>query len=123
MGAWGSLKEKGSSQGDTESEVGGQCLPCCAGKSDKKVIVNNSLSSGCYVVKSLQSRPTLLNSVDCSLPGFSVYRNLQARILVASPGDLPRPGIKPMSPALASGFFTTEPPARPYSCKLKIRGK
>ena len=27
-----------------------------------------------------------------------------------SPGDLPDPGIKPMSPALASGFFTTEPP-------------
>ena len=25
------------------------------------------------------------------------------------PGDLPDPGIKPMSPALAGGFFTTEP--------------
>jgi len=24
------------------------------------------------------------------------------------PGDLPNPGIKPMSPALAGGFFTTE---------------
>ena len=24
--------------------------------------------------------------------------------------DLPGPGIKPMSPALAGGFFTTEPP-------------
>ena len=29
-----------------------------------------------------------------------------------SPGDLPDPGIEPMSPALAGGFFTTEPPAR-----------
>ena len=27
--------------------------------------------------------------------------------------DLPRPGIKPMSPALAGGFFTTEPPGKP----------
>ena len=27
-----------------------------------------------------------------------------------SPGDLPNPGIKPSSPALAGGFFTTEPP-------------
>ena len=27
-----------------------------------------------------------------------------------SPGDLPDPGIEPMSPALAGGFFTTEPP-------------
>ena len=25
-------------------------------------------------------------------------------------GDLPDPGIEPMSPALAGGFFTTEPP-------------
>ena len=26
-----------------------------------------------------------------------------------SPGDLPNPGIEPMSPPLAGGFFTTEP--------------
>ena len=26
-----------------------------------------------------------------------------------SPGDLPDPGIEPMSSALAGGFFTTEP--------------
>ena len=30
-----------------------------------------------------------------------------------SPGDLPNPGIKPISPALAGSFFTTEPPAKP----------
>ena len=30
-----------------------------------------------------------------------------------SPGDLPDPGIKPRSPALAGGFFTTEPPGKP----------
>ena len=30
-----------------------------------------------------------------------------------SPGDLPNPGIKPMSPALAGGFFTTEPTEKP----------
>jgi len=28
-----------------------------------------------------------------------------------SPGDLPNSGIKPASPALAGGFFTTEPSA------------
>jgi len=27
-------------------------------------------------------------------------------------GDLPGPGIKPTSPALAGGFFTTEPPGK-----------
>ena len=33
-----------------------------------------------------------------------------------SPGNLPHPGIEPvslMSPALAGGFFTTEPPGKP----------
>ena len=30
-----------------------------------------------------------------------------------SPGDLPDPGIEPMSPALVGGFFITELPAKP----------
>ena len=30
-----------------------------------------------------------------------------------SPGDLPNPRIGPTSPALAGGFFTTEPPDKP----------
>ena len=30
-----------------------------------------------------------------------------------APGDLPNPGIEPMSSALAGGFFTPEPPGRP----------
>jgi len=29
------------------------------------------------------------------------------------PGDLPNPRIEPVSPALAGGFFTTEPPGKP----------
>ena len=30
-----------------------------------------------------------------------------------SPEDLPHPGIEPTPPALAGGFFTTEPPGEP----------
>ena len=30
-----------------------------------------------------------------------------------SPGDLPDPGIEPVSPALAGRFFTTEPLGKP----------
>ena len=30
-----------------------------------------------------------------------------------SPGDLPDPGIEPVSPALAGGFFTAEPAGKP----------
>ena len=29
------------------------------------------------------------------------------------PGDLPDPGIEPISPALAGVFFTAEPPGKP----------
>ena len=32
-----------------------------------------------------------------------------------TPGDLPDHGIKPLSPALAGGFFTTEPWGKPIS--------
>ena len=32
---------------------------------------------------------------------------------MSSMGDLPDPGIEPESPALASGFFTTESPGKP----------
>ena len=33
--------------------------------------------------------------------------------LLCSMWDLPRPRIKPVSPALAGGFFTTKPPGKP----------
>ena len=35
-------------------------------------------------------------------------------LLFPSPEDFPNPGIEPMSPALAGGFFTTEPPGKPH---------
>ena len=57
--------------------------------------------------------------MDCNLPGSSVLVIFQASILESlpfpSPGDLPDPGIEPMSLALAGGFFTTKPPRKPQS--------
>ena len=57
------------------------------------------------------------NPRDCSLPGSSVHGISQARILewvaISFSRDLPSPGIKPMSPALAGRFFATEPPGKP----------
>ena len=38
-----------------------------------------------------------------------------------SPGDLHDPGIEPMFPALACGFFTTEPPGKPENPLLCIK--
>ena len=64
----------------------------------------------------------LCDPIDCSPPGFSVLGILQARILewVATPGDLPDPGIQLTSLALAGGFFTTEPPGNPTTDYLEL---
>ena len=35
------------------------------------------------------------------------------------PGDLPDPGIEPVSPALAGGFFTTKPPGKHQKSKCE----
>ena len=55
--------------------------------------------------------------MDSSPSGSSVHGILQARILECVafpfPGDLLDPEIETTSPALASGFFTTEPPGKP----------
>ena len=40
---------------------------------------------------------------------------MQAYQLLRGMWDLPRPGIEPMSPALAGGFFTTESPVKPWA--------
>ena len=65
-------------------------------------------------VLATQLCPTLCEPMDYSPPGSSVHGILQARILewvlYPPPGDLPDPGIKPMSlisPALVGRFFTT----------------
>ena len=70
----------------------------------------------CMCAKLLQSCPTLCDPMDCNLPGPSVQRILQARILEwtampSSRGSSQARKIKPnphlLSPALASRFFTT----------------
>ena len=73
--------------------------------------------------KLLQSGRTLCDPVDCSLPGSSVHGILQARYWSGfpcpPPGDLPDPGIKPvslLSPALADVFFPLVPSGKPQEC-------
>ena len=68
-------------------------------------------------MKVTQSGPILCDPMD-----YTVHEILQARVLEwvafpfsrgsSRPGDLPDPGIKPMSPTLAGRFFTTEPPGK-----------
>ena len=39
----------------------------------------------------------------------------QSELPFPSLGDLPDPGFEHMSPTLAGGFFTTEPPGKPHA--------
>ena len=75
---------------------------------------NNCKWTCCLVTKLC---PTLCDPMEYIWPGASVHgisRQEQWNGLpFPSPGDLPDLGIKPMSPALAGGFFTTEPPGKP----------
>ena len=71
-----------------------------------------------------KSCPTLATSwiVTCQVPlsmGLSREEYLSG-LPFHSPWDLPDPRIKPTSPALASGFFTTEPPGDPDICYRMI---
>ena len=63
----------------------------------------------CMHTKSFQSCLTLWDPMDYSPPGSSVHGILQTRIPERlPPGDLPDPGIEPLSPgapALQEGFF------------------
>ena len=81
----------------------------------------------CSKVKSMvsletNSGPEILPEIDYrpkhKLYNFSKKTN---RLPFPSLGDLPNPGIKPMSlvpPALASSFFTTVPPGNPVVSSL-----
>ena len=76
--------------------------------------------SGSWNAKSLQSCLTVWNSwaVARQSPLFMGFSRQEYYSWLPYPplGDLPDPGIEPaslMSPALADGFFTTEPPEQP----------
>ena len=75
----------------------------------------------------VQSFLTLYNTMDCSPQGPLSIEIFQERILeefpCPSPGDLPNPGIKPMSPTLQADSLPYEPPGKPiktlYICVKK----
>ena len=68
-----------------------------------------------------QSCPTLCNPMDCSLPGKNtgVEKNNNNNIGMGFhsllQGNLPKPGIKPRSPAaLQADSLLSEPPGNPH---------
>ena len=58
-------------------------------------------------------------TVACQAPLSMGFSGQEYWLPFPSSGDLPNPGIKSTSPALAGGFFTTEPPAKPYDNNKK----
>ena len=91
-------------------------------------ITSRMRGMGSYMGKRLVGSFYLVNNVPCSAvqscltvgyspPGSSVHGISQERILewgaIAFSRDLPNPGLKPVSPALAGRFFTTKPPGKP----------
>jgi len=61
--------------------------------------------------------------MDCTPPGFSVHRISQARIpewvAISSSRGISNPGTELVSPALAGGFFSTEPLGKPFGGVLE----
>ena len=84
--------------------------------------INNFLCSrqvACTHAKSLQLYPTLCDPMNCSPPGFSVHRSLQATTLMGlpcpPPGGFPHPEMEPI---LGSGFLTTSTTWETHQDKL-----
>ena len=85
------------------------------------------LHACCVYAKSLQLCPTLCDPLDCSPSGSSAHGILQARILewVAMPSS--RGSSQPMDQncisggsCIAGGFFTAEPPGKPWCTYLHV---
>ena len=76
--------------------------------------INRFIVLCCCFVASVVSDSMTPLTVACQAPlsiGFS-RQKYWSELSIPPPGDLPNPGIKPLSlesPALAGGFFTTEP--------------
>ena len=72
------------------------------------------------IVKVTQLCLTLCDPMDYSLPGSSVHGIFQAKsgsgLPFPPPENLPDPEIKPVSPALAGGFFTTGATWEAFCC-------
>ena len=82
----------------------------------KKMIITGLLFSRSIMSNSFATPWTVVHSVH----GISYTRTLEWAVISFSRGSF-HPGIKPMSPALAGRFFTTEPLEKPYHRIFRIK--
>ena len=103
-------------------------LSCCVGFSLVSARGGYCLVAGFSLrwLLSLQSTVSRLHGLSsCGYQALEYRLNscsAQTQVL-RSMWDLPRSGIEPMSPALAGGFFTFEPPGKPPKAYLLGQGK
>ena len=74
----------------------------------RQILYAGSVAQSCLTLATPQ---TIARQAPPSM-GFC-RQDYWSRLPFPSAGDLPEPGIKPTFPALADGFFTTEPPGEP----------
>ena len=98
------------------STICGQVL--CVFQGSIQNIIFPYLKSSMHACSVISVVSDSLDPMDCSLPGSSVMgfsrQEYWRGLPFPSPGDLPDPGIEPVSPALAGGFFTTESPGKSF---------
>ena len=80
------------------------------------VALGHSLPPGTRESESCSVLSNSLQSMDSSIPGFSVHGILQTRILewqlFPFPGDLPNAGMELKSPTLKADSLPSEPPGK-----------
>ena len=102
------------------------CVPGTMLEAVKNIAVSKNIYSVvylCWATLSLHLYPnlstlwTIAHQVPLSM-GFP-RQECWSGLPFPSPGDLPNPGIQPVSLALAGGFFTAEPPRKPQDITNK----
>ena len=84
----------------------------------ESAFVSNTITSvNCSVMSDSVTPWTVASQVPLSM-GFSRQEYWNG-LLFPSLGDLPNPGFESVSPALAGGFFTTQPPEKPLQSSRK----
>ena len=98
----------------------GECLPANFSTGHDFHLTEKSLFS-CSVMSNSVTPWTVACQAPLSM-GFP-RQEYWSGLPFSPPGDLPDPGIKPASPALAGDFFTTQPSGKPQyqlgKCKLR----
>ena len=83
----------------------------------KTIMKYHYMSTVCVCAQSISCVWLFCDPIDHNPPGSSIHGIFQARTLewvaISYSMDPPDPGVKTTSPALAGGFFTTEPPGKP----------